>query len=180
MSDKFSQTDRPIDGYKSGQGTAELDLGELIYTLIDNKVLITITTLIALFLGCAKAVLDTPIYRADAMLQIQEPSQPLGALEPMAGLFESKVPVEAEIEIIKSRRILGETVKNLKMEILVKPAYFPVIGKTMARRFQAGNKNNEISSPLFGFSYSKYAWGGEKVQIDTFNVPLSWIDRKFT
>jgi len=48
------------------------------------------------------------------MLQVEENSPSLGALEPVAALMEGKVPVEAEIELIKSRLILGTAVKNLK------------------------------------------------------------------
>jgi tyrosine-protein kinase Etk/Wzc len=110
------------------------------------------------------------------MMQVEEDSPSLGALEPVAALMESKLPVLAEIELIKSRLILGAAVKNLNLEIIAKPKYFPVIGEAIARRFQRHNKGGKVSSPLFG--QSDYAWGGESIQVDTFTVPSNWLGEK--
>jgi len=151
----------------------EVDLRELIGTLLENKWLIILTTLVITLLGIAKAVIDTPIYSADAMLQVEESNQPLSALEPMMDMLNTQLPVEGEMELIKSRMVLGSAVSSLNKEIIAEPIYFPLIGKAIARRFHLRNKS-EISAPLFG--YPKYAWGGEEIQVDTLDVPLSWVD----
>jgi len=167
MTDKLS----PITQSSENQEDTEIDLRELLGTLFDNKWLIfSITTLVTL-LGVAKAIIDTPIYRADALLQVEESTQPLGALEPMMDMLNTQLPVDGEIEIIKSRMVLGSAVTNLELENIVQPNYFPMVGKAIARRFQARNKE-QISAPLFG--YTKYAWGGEKIKVDTLEVPISW------
>ncbi len=152
----------------------EIDLREIIGTLFENKWLIILTTLLITLLGIAKAITDTPIYKADAMLQVEESSQPLSAIEPMMDLLNTQLPVEGEIELIKSRMVIGSAVTSLNKEIIARPSYFPLIGKAIARRFHLRNKN-EISAPLFG--YPKYAWGGEKIKVDTLDVPLSWLDK---
>ncbi len=154
----------------------EIDLGELFATLLDNKWLIITITSLTLIFGIIKAFLDTPIYKADAMLQIEEHSKSLGALEPVAGLLENKAPVQAEIEIIKSRMILGEAVKNLNQEIVAEPKHIKWIGKFVARRFEQRH-DNQVSSPFLGFE--QYAWGGEKIKIDSFDLPPDWIGKKF-
>ena len=171
MSNNLTNIDQTLNSYQI-QDDDEIDLGELIATLYDNKWLILATTAIALFIGVAKAVLDTPIYKADAMLQFEESSQSLGGVEPSAGFgfFRNKVPVQAEIEIIKSRMVLGNAVKNLNMDITAQPKYFPYIGKAIARRFQLGNKD-QVSTPLL--SFSNYAWGGELIKVDTLILPES-------
>ncbi len=154
----------------------DIDLGELIAVLIESKWLIIGITVIVLLIGIAKVLLITPIYKADAMLQVEESGQALNALGPMSELMDSNVPIQAEIEIIKSRMILGEAVKNLGMAISVQPKHFPVIGKAFVHNFQLNNLD-KLSEPVLG--YTDYAWGGEKIIVDTFNVPTSWEGKPF-
>ena len=157
----------------------EIDLGELLATLVDNKWLIVFITMVVTIIGTGKALIDKPVYKTDAMLQVVEKSKSssIEALDAVSGLLESKVPALAEIEIITSRMILGAAVKNLDMEIIAKPKYFPVIGEAIARRFQRHNEGDEVSSPLFG--KTQYAWGGESIHVDTFTVPPNLLGKPF-
>jgi tyrosine-protein kinase Etk/Wzc len=176
MPNTFSDNKKVPVNYLPSQDDDEIELGELFATLVDNKWLIAFITLVVLTIGTAKALLDKPVYKVDAMLQVEENSPSLGALDAVTDLMESKVPVEAEIELIKSRLILRAAVKNLNLEIIAKPKYFPVIGNAVARRFQQHNEGGEVSSPLFG--QPGYAWGGESIQVETFTVPPNWIGEK--
>ncbi|MCK5829558.1 MAG: polysaccharide biosynthesis tyrosine autokinase [Methylococcales bacterium] len=175
MTDQLNNNDQALDNYQN-QNNEKVDVRELLGVLLDNKWLIITVVIIAVIIGLAKALLSTPIYKADAMLQVEESSQPLGALEPMEALLGAKVPIEAEISILKSRKVLGAAVKSLNMEITAEAKYFPVLGQAVARSFQLRNKD-KISSPLFG--YSENAWGGEEIKIETFNVPFDWIGKPF-
>lgn len=166
---------KAIDSYHSELGEDEIDIGELLGVLVDGKWMIAIVTMVILALGIAKAFLDSPVYKTDAMLQVNETSQTMTGLEPL-DMLSSSMPVMAEIELIKSRMILGEAVKNLDLEIIAKPKYFPIIGEAIARQFQQRNQDNAVSSPLFG--QSQYAWGGEAIQVETFIVPAGWEDEE--
>jgi tyrosine-protein kinase Etk/Wzc len=163
----------------SSQEDDEIDLADLLGTLLDNKWLIIAVTAMVLFIGVAKAFLDTPIYKTDAMLQVQEQSKSslLEGLGEMSDLMESKKPILAEIELLKSRLILGETVRNLKLNITARPKYFPLIGAAVARRFKSTNEE-EFAAPLFG--QAQYAWGGEEIHVDNFTVPPSWQGKVLT
>ena len=176
MTDKLSNNDLTLDNYQN-QNDEKFDLRELLGIIFDNKWLIITVVIIVVIIGIAKALLSTPIYKADAMLQVDESSQPLGALAAMEPLMEKNVPIEAEISILKSRKVLGAAVKSLKMEILAEPKYLPVLGESVARSFKLRNKN-KISSPLFG--YSEFAWGGEEIKVETLSVPFDWIGNPFT
>jgi tyrosine-protein kinase Etk/Wzc len=170
MAHDVLETDKPANFLPKQEEDEGINLGEVIATLFSYKWLIMAITAFAVLLGLAKATLDTPVYATDAMLQIQERSQSLGGLEHVPGLYETKLPVLAEMEIIKSRKILGEVVKNLNLQVNAEPHYFPVVGKTVARRFQQRDKLN-VSPPWFGLD--NYAWGGEIIAVDTFNIPES-------
>lgn len=178
MTNQHSAITHHSGNYQANQEDDEIDLGELIATIVDGKYLIAIITLVFLTLGVAKALIDKPIYKADAMLQVEVKSNSLDALASVSSLMAGKESASTEIEIIKSRKVLGEAVKNLNLDIIAKPTYFPKIGAAIARRFQQQNITDQVSAPLFGLD--QYAWGGESIRIDTFLTPESWVDKELT
>ena len=119
----------------SSPGTDEVDIGKLFGILIDNRWLIIITTFIFAVVGIGYALLATPIYKADALIQIEAKSSGMPALGgDMAEMFGgAESSATTETEIIKSRMVLGETVDKLNLTTVVTPQYFPVVGKGLAR-----------------------------------------------
>lgn len=113
----------------------EIDLGKLLGILLDAKWLIMLTTFIFAVLGIAFALLSTPIYKADALIQIEEKSS--GGISSMVGdmgeLFSQESSATTEVEIIKSRMILGETVDKFNLTTVTAPIYAPIVGKGFAR-----------------------------------------------
>ncbi len=114
----------------------EIDLGKLFGLLLDGKWIILVTTMVFAVFGVAFAILSTPIYKADALIQIE--AKKGGGISSLVGgdmgeLFSSDSTATTEIEIIKSRMILGDTVEKFNLTTLVTPDYFPVIGKGIAR-----------------------------------------------
>ncbi|MEC7940022.1 MAG: polysaccharide biosynthesis tyrosine autokinase [Pseudomonadota bacterium] len=112
-----------------------IDLGKLLGLLLDGKWLIMLTTFVFAVLGIAFALLSTPIYKADALIQIEEKSS--GDISSMVGdmgeLFSQESSATTEIEIIKSRMILGETVDRFNLTTVTVPIYAPIVGKGLAR-----------------------------------------------
>ena len=50
----------------------EIDLGKLFGILVDNRWNIIVITLLFTFIGIAYALLATPIYKADALIQVEQ------------------------------------------------------------------------------------------------------------
>ncbi|WP_064605367.1 polysaccharide biosynthesis tyrosine autokinase [Photobacterium sp. J15] len=111
----------------------EIDLGKLFGILVDNRWKIVAITFIFAILGIAYSLLATPIYKADALIQVEQKSTGMPAIGDMGELFSSESSATTEIEIIKSRMILGKTVDKLNLTTVVTPEYLPVIGKGLAR-----------------------------------------------
>ncbi|NAZ46779.1 polysaccharide biosynthesis tyrosine autokinase [Vibrio toranzoniae] len=113
----------------------EIDLGKLLGILLDAKWLIMVTTFVFAVFGIAFALLSTPIYKADALIQIEEKSS--GGISSMVGdmgeLFSQESSATTEVEIIKSRMILGETVDKFNLTTVTSPIYAPIVGKGFAR-----------------------------------------------
>jgi tyrosine-protein kinase Etk/Wzc len=76
----------------------ELNLGDLIGVVIENRWLIICITLAALLVGAYKAFTAVPIYRADGLLQVEEKKSGLANLD-VATMMDDYTPVNAEIEI---------------------------------------------------------------------------------
>lgn len=127
----IAQTPQP----NTSPGTDEVDIGKLFGILIDNRWMIIITTFIFAVVGIGYALLATPIYKADALIQIEAKSSGMPALGgDMADMFGGgESSATTETEIIKSRMVLGETVDKLNLTTVASPEYLPVVGKGLAR-----------------------------------------------
>ena len=119
---------QPIQPNLAADNADEIDLGALIGTLIDRKLLIVSITALFALVGIAVALLSTPIYNATSMIQVEENSPSIPGLDDMSSMFEGTSEAITEIELLKSRTILGQASKNLKLDTKVAPKLFPVIG----------------------------------------------------
>jgi tyrosine-protein kinase Etk/Wzc len=117
----------------------ELNLSDLIGVVIENRWLIVVITVVALVIGAYKAFTAVPVYRADGLLQVEEKKSGLANLD-VATMMEDYTPVNAEIEILRSRSVLGAVVDNLKLDISARPEYLPYIGAALARRAPADER----------------------------------------
>ncbi|MCW8328225.1 polysaccharide biosynthesis tyrosine autokinase [Photobacterium sp. SDRW27] len=115
------------------QDSDQIDLGKMFGILLDNRWNIIAITFIFAFIGIAYALLATPIYKADALIQVETKSSGMPAFGDMGELFSSESSATTEVEIIKSRMVLGKTVEKLNLTTVVTPQYIPIIGKGLAR-----------------------------------------------
>lgn len=125
----------------------EIDFGRLVGELIDHrKLIISVTALFTLF-ALAYALFATPIYQADAMIQVEE-KQANSILSNLSQMLPDSQPQSApEIALIQSRMILGKTVDDLNLQIRVRQSHFPLLGAGWSRII--GEKQNTISVSRF-------------------------------
>src|SRR5690625_1319472 len=112
----------------------EIDLGRLLGLLLDHRWwIIGITSFFAI-VGIAYALLATPIYQSNALLQIEKKTSGSSLLlGDMSEMFGEGSEVAAEIELLKSRLVIGNTVDDLQLTTQVTPNYFPLVGRGLAR-----------------------------------------------
>ncbi|HED1242572.1 TPA: polysaccharide biosynthesis tyrosine autokinase [Enterobacter bugandensis] len=116
----------------------EIDLIQLLAEMFDHRVMIACITL--LFTVCAGiyAYSVTPIYQADALVQI-EAKQDNSLLKSLSQFGTDLSPdVAPELLLLKSRMILGETVDKLGLTYSVKQRVLPVLGPLLERGRKAG------------------------------------------
>ncbi|GAA4333630.1 polysaccharide biosynthesis tyrosine autokinase [Pigmentiphaga soli] len=137
-----------------------------------------IVAIFVVVLGCGLGyvLLATPIYRADALIQVEanKPSPLSGVQEIADALGTAASPVSGEIEILKSREVIMKALRATNAEIRISPKRFPIIGDWIARRASGGVPE---SQPLWGLR--EYAWGGEALRIEAFNVPDKAYNQTF-
>ncbi|OBT13679.1 tyrosine-protein kinase [Vibrio sp. UCD-FRSSP16_10] len=140
-----------------------IDLGKLLGLLLDGKWIIIFTTFVFAVGGVAYALLATPIYKADALVQVEQKSSGFSALtEGMSDMFAPESQASTEIEIIKSRMVLGKTVDRYNLTTVANPIYMPVIGKGLAKRL-----GEEAEIKVERFDIPEYAnTGGYIVTLD--------------
>lgn len=152
-----------------------IDLLGIFGTLIDQKWLIGAFTGAFMAAGVAYAILSTPVYQANALVQVEPKKNDMLGFSDLSSMLGGQSPSVTEIGIIKSRAIIGKTVDDLRLDIDVTPNTFPVIGSFLARRYR-GDTPQSVAAPRFGLN--SYAWGGERLEFNRLNLPNELLGKK--
>jgi tyrosine-protein kinase Etk/Wzc len=146
---------------------------DLIRVITDNLWSVILIASVIAGLATAYAYLSTPLYSADALVQVEkEQRKDIGDVIKQQQPTTQAAPTATEVSIIQSRAVLMPVIQKYKMDVSVTPHRFPVLGK-LADSFAT---RGEPSRPWFGLS--SYAWGGEVVDVSSISVPRLLEDRK--
>ncbi|MCJ5282979.1 polysaccharide biosynthesis tyrosine autokinase [Klebsiella variicola] len=127
----------------SSQEADEMDLGRLIGELIDYRKLIFAITIGFTGIGILYAFFATPIYQANALIQVEQ-KQGNAILSSLSQMLPDSQPQSApEIALLQSRMILGKTVDDLNLQTKIEQDYFPLLGKGFSRIL--GHKEGKVS-----------------------------------
>ncbi|WP_020159503.1 MULTISPECIES: polysaccharide biosynthesis tyrosine autokinase [Methylobacter] len=159
--------------------TSHVALGEFLATLADAKGTIAKITVLFVLIGAVYLLTAQPVYRVDALL---ETGMRMDLLADISKGFKEETVVNEEIEILQSRKLLGQVVDELKLDIIAQPVHFPIIGAPIARM---NNKIRSLIGPSYKpglpfFDLNAYAWNSENITVETFDVPAAYIGRPFT
>lgn len=169
MSDRMNTPQSPMSAMPLAemQDDDEIDLLGLLDVLLDARWLIAGITALVLVLGGAYAFLSSPIYEANSLIQVED-SKPgaAGALGDAASLFDIKSPATAEMEILRSRLVVGKSVDDLQLYVTATPKYLPLVGRWLGRRA------TELSNPGF-MGMEGYVSGTESIRLGLLEVPAA-------
>lgn len=154
-----------------------IDLLGIFGSLIDQKWLIGAFTGAFMMTGVAYAILATPVYLANALVQVEPKKNDMLGFSDLNSMLGGQSPSVTEIGIIKSRAVIGKTVDDLRLDIDVTPNTFPLIGGFLSRRYR-GETELSVAPPRFGLS--SYAWGGERLEFAKLSLPKELLGKKLT
>lgn len=160
----------------AGLSTPSMSAGEFFATCVEARWFIGSIMLLVSLLGAGYTLVAEPIYHVDAIL---ETGMRMDLLADISKGFKEETVVNEEIEILKSRKLLGKVVDDMKLDIISQPAYFPVVGAAIAR---INRKLKAVAGWTLGIPFveiGSYAWSNEQIQIDTFNIPAEYFGKKF-
>ncbi|NYT38952.1 tyrosine protein kinase [Allopusillimonas soli] len=153
----------------------DIDFPGILDALFNARRLILLITILGVAAGAAYAFLKQPIYQSDLLIQVEQSqgesdNQILGAL---ASAFDIQSPASAEMQILRSRLVLGQASDTLKLYISAQPDYLPVVGEWLARR---AHEPSSSDIPLL----DGYVWGNESIDIEHLQVPQALVNRTLT
>lgn len=169
----------PLPWYEP-MGQESNGLRDLANRLLEHSGLVLVTFVAVLAIGVAFVVFSTPVYRVDALLQMEEraPSTPTGIAQKAPGALDAPyLPVLGEMEILRSRELLVGAIAASRADIdITVDNRFPVIGDWYARRFAKTAVSGVAPAPL---GLDSFAWGGEAIDLAKFDVPAHLYGEEF-
>ncbi|TVU70732.1 polysaccharide biosynthesis tyrosine autokinase [Cobetia crustatorum] len=143
-----------------------LDLGRMLGQLYDSRLTLALITGTFSVLAVLYALLATPIYKADSLVQVEESGGNMNPLRDIPSMLRGEAPPsESEIQILTSRLVLGKAVQDEQLDLVVKPYQYPLIGNFL--------HSHEFTRPSW-MSGSSMVWAGESLEVASLDVPKAW------
>jgi len=158
----------------------EINLRELFTTLLAGKWLILFMIVSASAIGYAHLWRTAPEYKADVLLQVEKKGGVAIPGMELLGLESSDLGTATEIQIIQSRKILGQVVDELKLTTVIKPNYLPFIGESYARNNAEGSQHPPAIIDWLPINLTPYAWGNEVLDVSHFTVNAEYENQALT
>lgn len=159
--------------------TTSISPGEFFATFSESFRLIAGIVFLFVFLAASYILIAKPVYRVNALV---ETGIHMDLLSDILKGNAGETAVNENIEILKSRKILGKVVNDQKLDIIAEPVYFPLVGAAIA---QINAKLKALTDSSFelgipGFNWDGYAWNNERIEIESFDIPRAYFGKQFT
>lgn len=139
-------------------------LAGLAWTVAERRWTVAAVFAVVMALAGAYLLLATPVYRSNAVFQVEDRTKTVAGLEELSSAFTERTPADTEIEIIRSRMLLSSVVEQLDLDIQARPRTAPLVGRLLFRR----HRGSELAAPVLGLS--RFAWGGERIVVTRLDV----------
>ncbi|MFP0970368.1 polysaccharide biosynthesis tyrosine autokinase [Acinetobacter baumannii] len=146
-----------------------IDLKELFFSLIAQWKLVALCTILSLVCALLYLRATPDIYSVDALVQVEDSKGASAALlGDLSNMMEQKSPAQAEIEILKSRLVLGSVIKDLHLNIQVSSTE-----NTLTHRL--------LTNPQYKTEYNKnlviFKDGIKSFEIQKLEIPSYYLDK---
>ncbi|CAI3159034.1 Tyrosine-protein kinase ptk [Acinetobacter oleivorans] len=146
-----------------------IDLKELFFSLIAQWKLIALCIILSLVAALLYLRVTPDTYSVDALVQVEDSKGASAALlGDLSQMIEQKSPAQAEIEILKSRLVLGSVIRDLHLNIRVSSTE-----NTFTHRL--------LSNTEYKTEYNKnsvvFKDGLKSFEIRQFEIPAYYLDK---
>lgn len=162
-----------VNQQRVNEDDESIDLGQLFNTILSHWKLILVCVSAAVILALLYLRQTKSIYSVDGLVQIESSQSPSDALlgnSTLAGLADTKSPADTEIQLIKSRFVLGTVVHNLNLDTVLSSDQ----DRWYKRLFFSSTE--DIDYAKNGVTYSR---DDISFQIAKLDVPFGLLDQAF-
>src|SRR5690606_7663046 len=178
-----------------------IDFKELFFSLIAQWKLIALCIILSLICALLYLITTPDTYTVDALVQVEDSKGASAALlGDLSSMIEQKSPAQAEIEILKSRLVLGEVINHLNLNIRISGTEDSFWNRLMAKHKYSteyskksvlfkDNKNSfdvrqfdipqyfQDKNLILSFKEGKYSLTDETTEQVVFSAPLNQISQ---
>jgi tyrosine-protein kinase Etk/Wzc len=166
MNPMLPQADLPNGPDDSRRDEDEIDLFRLFSVVWRGRYIVASISFFAFGIGVFVAASSPPVFQADALIQLEERSGRLAIPEAMQDLMAENPRTATEIELLRSRTVIGRVVADLDLDLRVEALKAPLFGEILSR-YPIPVPDLEI--------LRRYARLGERVVLEQLSVPPGWI-----
>ena len=159
-----------------------IDLMRLLETIWNGKWLILFWTVLGVLLGVFLFITTPKVYQADALIQLENKASQIGSPSALLGLEGINATTTTEVEIIKSRLVLGQAVSKRHLDWRAEPVLMPVIGVAVQRYglFYPDIMARFPSLVPYLPDLDSYAQPDTQIGLDLLQVDADWIQSPMT
>ncbi|EPF74836.1 tyrosine protein kinase [Acinetobacter gyllenbergii] len=149
-----------------------IDLKELFFALIAQWKLVALCIILSLVIALLYLRVTPDTYSVDALVQVEDSKGASAALlGDLSQMIEQKSPAQAEIEILKSRLVLGSVIRDLHLNIEISSTE-----DTLSHRL--------LNNTDYQTNYTKnsviFNDGLKSFEIRQFEVPSYYLDKQLS
>ncbi|MDG6203419.1 polysaccharide biosynthesis tyrosine autokinase [Acinetobacter baumannii] len=146
-----------------------IDLKELFFSLIAQWKLIALCVILSVVCALLYLRVTPDTYSVDALVQVEDSKGASAALlGDLSQMIEQKSPAQAEIEILKSRLVLGSVIKDLHLNVQISSTE-----NTLTHRLLSGTEyKTEYTQKSVIFKD-----GLKSFEVREFEIPAYYLDK---
>ena len=149
----------------------EIDLGALLRILFGRKLLISTITLLGVCAGAVLTLSQPNRYAADALVQLEEKASGIPGLEALSGFSETP-RTAAEVEILRSRLVIGDVVDALDLTLHSEPVALPIL-----RRLPLVLPSVLVGTIEGAIPFAqRFNWGDAAITVEQFDATQSVLE----
>lgn len=146
-----------------------IDLKELFFALIAQWKLITLCVILSLVLALLYLRVTPDTYSVDALVQVEDSKGASAALlGDLSQMIDQKSPAQSEIEILKSRLVLGSVIQALHLDLIISSTE-----DTLAQQL-IGTSDYQVEYIANSVIFKD---NNKKFEIRNFEIPQRFLDK---